>query len=69
MATYVPPPQACDLTHTAALYSTMSGTVLLSSRESRDKKERKGLPHRQIEAPLVPQSQLPGSDGCLRTAV
>lgn len=37
-----------------------------------DKKERKGLPHRQIwalEAPLVSQSQLLGSDGCLRSAV
>lgn len=78
MCQYVP--HVCVMLHTATLYATMSGTVLQTDREGEgergeergDKKEREGLPHRQIrdlEAPLVPQSQLPGSDGCLRSDV
>lgn len=46
----MPPPRVCDLTHYYTVRYIMSGTVLLLGRERErgDKKERKGLPHRQI---------------------
>lgn len=70
----MPPPHVCDLTHCDTVRYNVWHCAAVGQREGErgDKKERKGLPHRQIwdlEAPLVPQSQLLGSDGCLRLAV
>lgn len=72
----LPPLHVCDFC--TLLHCMLQCPVLCcfrakkGRREIKKKKRKKGLPHRQIWdlwAPLVPQSQLPGSDWCLLSAV